>query len=1041
MIRLAIGANEHGAAQLRTAAAAVLVIGRDARCDIVLTTPGISATHCRLSPMAGVAGAWVLEDLGSSYGTYVNGIKVARPVVVSPTDAIMLGTQAVRIVAGDADASAFAALAGPVLPPPAAAAVALTAPRAWQDHYGRFDALAQRWDAGGRRRTELVGGATLAEAQAWLDAGRDQQPAPQPLHRDFVQASVAAGRRSIVWIGAAATVVLAVAATGAWWWRQANTPDAPVVDAPSAPTDAVVATAVPDDDTNAGAWDLAALSRASLDIDGDDDRLAVQAELARLPGSLLTDGRFALLADVAATLAPRRGPTLRAGKGAITALAWTPRGHTLVAGDNEDAVTVWQLDAPSPTVPLRLLGHVGAITALTVGTDGRTLISASDDRTLRRWDLAAEDPGASAAVLRGHEGAIVACAIAPDGRWAVSGDAMGALRAWDVSAATAVPGESPPRKDAHEGPVTDLRFEPSGTVLSAGDDRTLRRWRIEPDGALRPMTRFEGATSGLTRIAIDRTGHALVAGAADGSIALWQTGGSTTEPLGLRGHTESINDLVVTADGRTLVSASDDDTLRVWDLSVADPSIASIVFAGHTGDVTAIGLAGADTRVVSVALDHGVRAWDLSKKDRVVDQITLSEHTGGITALAITPDGRVGASASDDGEVRLWDPLARTGGLLGEALRAGPAILVDGAVADDGTLLVAGGGGRVELWPGADAARISSPRRPGGATGTGTAVAIDSGARRAVVGTDAGVILLWSIADLDAPPKALGGHTGAINRLAFVGNGARLVSAGSDGTLRVWPLEGGSEPEVLRGHSDEIGAMAHSADGRWVVTGSLDGTLVRWDLAADAIATSAVVLAGHEGEIRALAISPDGTSLVSGGADRRARVWTLGDGRTAHTLRGHEEAISAVAFGPGGRRLATGGADGEIRVWSLEADHPDESSRPLAGHTQTITELVFVDHDVLASASNDGSVRLWQLATDETLVLTGHDGPIKRLLHTGGSLVSVSYDGSARRWPIAGPELAARICDVIGMPADRATLAALLGPRAPSPGCAPPKKP
>lgn len=1066
MIRIAIGATAHGTAAVRACAASVVVIGRDARCDLVIATPGVSATHCRLSPMAGVDGAFVLEDLGSSYGTYVNGTKVARPVVVSPRDAIVLGTQAIRIVAGNDDAGALALLDGTPAPTTVAptagassgatvgpgvgpATVAPAAPRAWEDHYARFDALARAWVEAGRGPAGLLRGATLVEAEAWLAAGRDRQPAPQPIHRDFVRASKAATRRTALWVGVAATVALVGASAGAWWWRQGQTTVPELEDVVPEAGPATGGPALPDPapDDAPTSWDLPALVRESMQIADADARLAVQAEIARLPGSILVDGRFALLAEVEATLADRRAVTLRAGSAAITTLAWAPGGHTLVTGDGTDALALWRLDAPSPTVPLLLLGHVGAITALAIAPDGHTLVSASSDRTLRRWDLQAEDPGASAAVLRGHEAAVVACAISPDGRWAVSGDALGTLRAWDLGAA--VPAESPPRAGAHEGPVTDLRFEATGTVLSAGDDRMLRRWRIEKDGTLRPSARFEGATSGLTRIALDRGGR-LIAGAADGSIALWEPHGSTTAPLTLVGHGDRVNDLVVTADGRTLVSASDDDTLRVWDLGAADPSIASIVFAGHTGDVTAIRLAGADTRVISAAMDHGVRAWDLTKKDRMVDQVVLGEHEGAITALAIAPDGSLGASAGDDGEVRLWDPLARSGGQGGEVLRAGASILIDGALTGDGrTLLAAGGDGRVDLWALADLARVSTPTRLRGATGTGNAAAIDREGRRAAVGSDTGTILLWSLADADAPPKALGGHTRGINRLGFVGDGERLLSAGSDGTVRVWSTDGAADPVVLRGHGDEIGAMAIADDGRFAVTGSIDGSLVRWDLQSDTIATSAVALAGHEGEVRTVAISSDGRWLASGGADRRARLWSLAEGRTTAVLRGHDEAISALAFGPGARRLATGGIDGQVRVWDLEAAHPDETARPLVGHAQTITDLVFVDHDVLASASNDGTVRLWQLASATSIVLEGHDGPVKRLLTAPGSsadpspqwLVSISYDGSARLWPTAGESLATRICDVIGVAADRSVLAALLGPRAPAPGCADPTGP
>ncbi len=1037
MIRIAIAASEHAPAHVRTSAAAVVVIGRDPRCELALSTPGISATHCRLSPMSGVAGAYVLEDLGSSYGTYVNGTKVGRPVVVSSRDTIVLGTQALCIVEGDDEAAALARLQpAPAASTPPSATVAPAPAQRWQDLHAHYDALALRWHEAGRGRVGLLRGRALAQADAWLIAGRDQSPAPQPLHRDFVEACHRAGRRRGAVFGGVAAVAVAGATAGLWWHHREDVPvDAPVqVDAP-----VVDPSAGPEPDPPRRDEDRAALLAAASAIDEPESRLAVLAELARLPGPLLGDGRFGVLAAVVHELDGRQFAALPTGDATVTALAWGRSGRWLVSGDDGDAIALWHLDAPAPTLPTRLLGHVDTITALAVAADGRWLLSASGDRTLRRWDLRAADPGATAAVLRGHEAAPRVLAIAPDGRFAVSGDELGALRAWDLEASP--PASIAVRTDAHAGPLTDLRFEGDGTLLSAGDDRLLRRWQLDAAGGLRPSTRFEGANSGLTRIAIDRVGHRLLAGAADGSIALWDPAQGPSKPLILLGHDARVNDLVVTADGRTLVSASDDDTLRVWDLGAVDPSLASIVFAGHEGDVTAVQLAASDTRVVSASRDATVRVWDLTKKERVVDRFELARHGGAIAALAVSGDGWRGASAGPRGQLWLWDPLTRGGAVLGKVLRVGAGVLTDGALAQDGrALLVGGAGGQLQLWPLDDGVRVPGGRALLGVSSTVTAVALDRTGLRAAAANDRGNVTLWSLADPAAPPRALGAHDSSVTRLGFVGDGTRLLSAGSDGTVRLWASDGDAQAQVLRVHVDEIGAMAIAPDGHFAATGSLDGRLVRWDLRADAIAQGAVLLAGHEGEIRTLAISADGRWLASGGADRRARLWSLDDGKLLHQLRGHEDAISATAFAGDGLRLATGAADGSVRVWQLDAAHPDEASTVLRGHTQTVTALAFVEDAVLASASNDGTVRLWQLTSGEQLVLGSHDAPVQRLLRReGGPLVSVSYDGSARVWPTTGDELARRICEVVHHGAEPARLAALFQGRPPAPGCVPQK--
>lgn len=1025
MIRIAIAGDDRTPARVQTFDDATTVIGRDARCDLILAVPGISARHCRLSPMAGVAGAYVLEDLGSSFGTYVNGTKIDRPVVVSSRDAITVGGETIRIVDARGD------------PPPAttpAPATPATPEDPWLAEYGRFDALARAWDRAGRPRRGLLRGTARSAAERWLRAGRNRQPAPEPLHRDFVLAAQATARRRVAIAASVLALALAtVAGVRLWPMGAAAEPedfaDAAAFEQVPAPYDPT-ASPPPGDPVE--------LMQRAIALENPDSRLAVQAEVARLPGPLLSDGRFDLLASTQAALAQRRGLALDAAEDLVTAATWAPGGRLLVTGGRDHAIALWPLGAPSPTRPTMLLGHVGPITGLSIDGAGRWLVSASEDRTLRRWDLRAIDPGASAAVLRGHDATIVATAIDPAGRWAVSGDVAGALRVWSLEDGA----ETAARRDAHEATITGLVFEPAGTLFSASDDRTIRRWRIGEGGELHGAARFEGGTSGLTCLVQTPDGDHLAAGATDGSIALWDLRARTSAPVPLSGHTERVNDLAVSADGRTLVSASDDDTLRVWNLGAADPGVASIVFAGHTGDVTRVELAARDSKAVSTALDHTVRVWDLAKRDRVVDAYVLGEHAGTIGALAIAPDGLWAASTGEQGEVRVWDVLGRHAGVGAKILRGSPAIATDAALTADGrTLVVTGGEDRAELWDLADSARITTPRRLAGASGSHGAAAISPAGDRVAIGGDDGTILTWSVRAPDEAPRTLSGHGAAVHRLAHLPDG-RLVSASADGTARVWPVDFDAPPIVLRGHADEIGAMAASSDGRWVVTGGVDGTIVRWDLLAAEPATSAVLLRGHEADVRALVISADGRWLASASHDRRARLWDLPTAETRHVLRGHTEGVTAVAFAPGGTRLATGGADGQIRVWQLDAVHPDEDAQSLLGHEQTVTDLRFVDGPtVLASASNDGRVLLWQLATGERITLLGHDGPVKRLLvgRSPSTLVSIGYDGSARVWPVDGASLATRICDVLGAPADDADLARVFGDAAPTPGCRPPR--
>jgi WD40 repeat protein/V8-like Glu-specific endopeptidase len=287
----------------------------------------------------------------------------------------------------------------------------------------------------------------------------------------------------------------------------------------------------------------------------------------------------------------------------------------------------------------------------------------------------------------------------------------------------------------------------------------------------------------------------------------------------------------------------------------------------------------------------------------------------------------------------------------------------------------------------------------------------------------------WSHTRRATDRQVLTGHDGGVTAVAaraLPDGTPAIISAGEDGTVRVWQLADGTPVgEPLRGHDGGVAAMVPAAlpDGTPVIiSGGSDrkvagGTVRVWRL-ADGTPVGEP-LRGHTGEgyhsgVAAVAAGemPDGTPvIISGGYDGAVRVWRLADGTpVGEPLRGHDGAVAAVAAGamPDGTPvIISGGYDDTARVWRLADGTP--VGEPLRGHTGPVFAVAAGEMPdgtpVIISGGFDGTLRVWRLA-DGTPVgepLRGHDDVVKAV--AAGALpdgtpvvVSGGFDGMVRVW-------------------------------------------
>ncbi len=197
--------------------------------------------------------------------------------------------------------------------------------------------------------------------------------------------------------------------------------------------------------------------------------------------------------------------------------------------------------------------------------------------------------------------------------------------------------------DAPDGPLHALceaaRPGRCGWLRSTQDPRP------QPPPWLRSL---EGHTDDVNAVALSADGRTVVSGSDDGTVKVWE---AETGRLrrSLEGHTKPVNAVALSADGRTVVSGSDDGTVKVWE---AETGRLRRSLEGHTKPVNAVALSADGRTVVSGSRDNTVKVWE-AETGRLLR--SLEGHTDDVNAVAVSADGRTVVSGSDDRTVRAWD--------------------------------------------------------------------------------------------------------------------------------------------------------------------------------------------------------------------------------------------------------------------------------------------------------------------------------------------------------------------------------------------------
>jgi WD40 repeat protein len=463
-------------------------------------------------------------------------------------------------------------------------------------------------------------------------------------------------------------------------------------------------------------------------------------------------------------------------------------------------------------------------------------------------------------------------------------------------------------------------------------------------------------------------------------------------------------------------AARSDTTVLLWDLRDPNrPALLGSPLTGHTAEIWAVAFSSDGNTLATGSADHTVRLWnvaDAAHPKPIGGPLTGPEDE--ILAVEFSPDGSTLAVGSRDKTLRLWDVHDREHPVTTGAPLTGAAGEVRSvAFAPTGNLLaIADEQKAVRIWDLADRQHPRPLRAPLAMSSRVNTVAFSPDGMTLAAGSNDGSVRLWTMTDPAQPTPAgqLTRETGWINAIAFSANGKMLAAASANASVQVWDLTRHALQLDLP-HAEPVTTVAFREQDQALYTNGADGIARRWLVPGPVLPTAARQVTG-------LDFHPHRPLLVTGGTDlqlwdvtNRNRPMPVGPALTAPP--DSDRLTGTVVINPDGHTVAAATRAGNnVLLWDITTpEHPSQQPIRLSGHTAQIKHVAFNRRgDLLASTSEDGTVRLWNIKDVRNLpapiVLNPGIGFIfaAEFSLNDQLLIAVAQNGNIALWDVRDPQ-------------------------------------
>ncbi len=567
----------------------------------------------------------------------------------------------------------------------------------------------------------------------------------------------------------------------------------------------------------------------------------------------------------------------------VSSIAYIQNGKYIATGGGDGEIYIW--DAGTGKFVKSLHKHTDNVADIKAVKGSNYLVSIGSDGLFVVWDVS--NGKAISSTDMGEP--LSAYAASNDGKYYAIGFESGVIVRYNASNGSIID-----TLRIGEGAVTDMLFLPDNSLVVTSDEGRIKVF--SPDGrSAETLLKDASATS----VAYSGPRKLLAVGGSDGFLYFFDPRTLKEKIQPIEAHTASISALEFS--GSTLISASADSTVKVWDIDRRAPDR---TFTSDHGEIYALAVS-PDGKRVAAGTDNGlVILWDV-KANKLIS-VHGRQYGGWVTALNFTPDNRHIFSTGFNGVVHAWstdDGTLLWENDIGEIITVSP----------DGKYLAAGGGRDsilvFDLTTGKLAAAIPT---------IGNLIFIikfSPDGKYIAFGGMRRQLSVYRTSDWQpALSTSLGDKLG-VRSCDFVGD--KIVVGGFDGSIIVYDLNTGKEVRRWKGHDNAVTSLIYK-DGCLFST-SRDGHFKIWDFKTGDLIKN---IAAFNRNITSMAVLSNGAAVFTASLNGKLKVWNPGNGKLIKEISGYQDGISSLALSPDGRYVATGGIDGNIIIWEVDAILP-----------------------------------------------------------------------------------------------------------------------